>query len=133
MAEFTVTEVIDGDTFRVKPPWEWKNKTGDIVRPTGYNTPEEGEPGYEEAKRRLIDLILNKKVEVTNPKAIDKYGRLVADVYYNGKKSCRLFSRIQNLKGIIENKEGGCEIEIYWYGIKEKKTRRSSSVGKIQR
>ena len=86
-----------------------RNKRDDIGRPTGYSTPEEGEPG------------------------INKDGRLVADVYYNGKKSCRLFSRIQNLKGIIENKEDGYEIEIYWYGIKEKKTRRSSSVGKIQR
>jgi len=91
MAEFTVTEVIDGDTFRVKPPWKWKNKTGDIVRPTGYNTPEEGEPRYEEAKRRLIDLILNKKVEVTNPKTIDDYDRLVADAYYNGKNLADYF------------------------------------------
>jgi len=96
MAEFTVTEVIDGDTFRVKPPWEWKNKTGDIVRPTGYNTPEEGEPGYEEAKRRLIDLILNKKVEVKNAKAIDKYSRLVADVYYNGKNLADYFPEYKN-------------------------------------
>lgn len=46
MAEFTVGEVIDGDTFKVKNGWKWENKTGNTVRPTGYNTPEKGEPGY---------------------------------------------------------------------------------------
>ncbi len=33
MAEFTVSEVIDGDTFKVKNEWKWDNKTGDTVRP----------------------------------------------------------------------------------------------------
>jgi hypothetical protein len=33
MAEFTVSEVIDGDTFKVKNGWKWDNKTGDTVRP----------------------------------------------------------------------------------------------------
>ena len=27
MAEFTVSEVIDGDTFKVKNGWKWENKT----------------------------------------------------------------------------------------------------------
>jgi len=31
---------------------------------TGYDTPEENERGYEEAKRRLSDLILNKQVDI---------------------------------------------------------------------
>jgi len=52
MPLFTVSEVIDGDTFKVQNGWKWDNKTGDTVRPTGYNTPEENERGYEEAKRR---------------------------------------------------------------------------------
>jgi endonuclease YncB( thermonuclease family) len=92
MAEFTVSEVIDGDTFKVKNGWKWDNKTGDTVRPTGYNTPEENERGYEEAKRRLSNLILNKTVDIKNAKTIDDYGRLVADVYYNGKNLADYFS-----------------------------------------
>lgn len=57
MAEFTVSEVIDRDTFMVKEGWKWNQRTGDAVRPTGYNTTEENERRYEEAKRRLSNLI----------------------------------------------------------------------------
>ena len=85
MAEFTVSEVVDGDTFKVKNGWKWDNKTGDTVRPTGYDAPEKGEPGYEEAKEKLRRLILNEKVEIKNPQTIDDWGRLVTDVYYKGK------------------------------------------------
>ena len=94
MAEFTVREVIDGDTFKVQNGWKWNNKTGDTVRPTGYDTSEEGEPGYEEAKQKLKRLILNEKIEIKNAQTIDDWGRLVADVYYRGKKSCGLLFRI---------------------------------------
>lgn len=78
---FRVKEVIDGDTFKVSPNWEWNDKSGDTVRPTGYNTPEIGEPGYEEAKKKLSDLILGNDVELRNPVSIT-YGRLLCDVYY---------------------------------------------------
>ena len=91
MAEFTVCEVIDGDTFKVKNGWKWDNKTGDTVRPTGYNTPEENERGYEEAKRRLLNLILNGTVDIRNAQTIDDWGRLVADVYYKGENLADYF------------------------------------------
>ena len=80
---FKVTTVIDGDTFKVSPNWKWNNETGSVVRANGYNTPEEGEPGYQAAKDKLRDLILNKEVELV--KAIKlTYGRLLCDVEYNG-------------------------------------------------
>jgi len=91
MAEFMVSEVIDGDTFKVQNGWKWENKTGDTVRPTGYNTPEENERGYEEAKQKLKRLILNEKVEIKNPQAIDDWGRVVADVYYKGRNLADYF------------------------------------------
>lgn len=91
MAEFTVSEIIDGDTFKVKEGWKWNQRTGDTVRPTGYNTPEENERGYEEAKRRLSNLILNEKVDIKNAQTIDDWGRLVADVYYKGKNLADYF------------------------------------------
>lgn len=62
------------------------------VRPTGYNTPEENERGYEETKRRLSNLILNKIVDIKNFKVIDDYGRLIADVYYNSRNLADYFS-----------------------------------------
>ena len=61
---FEASEIIDGDTFKVKNGWEWNDKKGDTVRPTGYNTPERWDPGYEQAKQRLEDLILDKKVDI---------------------------------------------------------------------
>ncbi len=91
MSEFVVSEVTDGDTFKVRGGWSWNNKTGEKVRPTGYNTPESLLTGYGEAKRKLTDLILNKKVDIRNVKTVDVYGRLVADVYYNGKNLADYF------------------------------------------
>ena len=91
MTEFKVSEVIDGDTFKVELGWKWDDKTGDVVRPTGYDAPEEGEEGFEDAKRKLTDLILNKKVDIKNPQTIDDHGRLVSDVYYEGKNLADYF------------------------------------------
>ncbi|MEW6557523.1 MAG: thermonuclease family protein [Elusimicrobiota bacterium] len=91
MSNFIVSEIIDGDTFKVSGGWKWNDKTGDAVRPTGYDTPEKGESGYEEAKRKLTNLILNKTVDIRDVKTVDKYGRLVADVYYNGRYLAEYF------------------------------------------
>ncbi len=91
---FTVTEVIDGDTFKVEPNWEWEGKSGNTVRPTGYDTPEEGQSGYQAAKLKLTRLILGKKVELKNPVNIS-YGRLVCDVYLNGTKLADYFAEYQ--------------------------------------
>jgi endonuclease YncB( thermonuclease family) len=55
---YKVTNVIDGDTFEVLPPWKWRDQSGIRVRPTGYNTPEEGQQGYQKAKERLRTLTL---------------------------------------------------------------------------
>jgi len=91
MSEFTVNEVIDGDTFKVEGRWKWNQRSGDIVRAAGYNTPEIGDLGYEEAKEKLKKLILNNKVEIKNTQTIDDWGRLVADVYYKGKNLADYF------------------------------------------
>ena len=90
MTNFSVREVIDGDTFRVRNGWKWKGQTGDLVRPTGYNAPEKGKPGYQKAKDKLTKLILGKTVDIKNSVKIDR-GRLVSDVYYNGKNLADYF------------------------------------------
>jgi len=91
MADFIVSEIVDGDTFKVKNGWKWDEKTGDTVRPTGYDTPEKGEPGYEQAKQKLKNLILDKTIDIRSAKTIDEWGRFVADVYYNGKNLADYF------------------------------------------
>jgi len=96
MAEFTVSEIVDGDTFKVKNGWEWEEKRGDTVRPTGYDTPERREAGYEQAKQRLEKLILNKSVDIRSAKTVDKWGRLVADVHYDGKNLADYFPEYKN-------------------------------------
>ncbi|MFH1863837.1 MAG: hypothetical protein ABIJ85_02940 [bacterium] len=74
MADFIVSEIIDGDTFKVKNGWKWNKKKGDTVRPTGYDTPERGEPGYEQAKQKLKNLILGKTVDIRSAKVMDEWG-----------------------------------------------------------
>jgi len=87
---FKVVNVIDGDTFEVWPPWKWRDQSGIRVRPTGYNTPEERQQGYQRAKDKLTTLILEKEVELKNQVDID-YDRLVCDVYFDGKNLADYF------------------------------------------
>jgi len=91
---FKVVEIIDGDTFKVTPNWEWDNKRDNVVRPTGYNTPEEGQPGYQVAKEKLKRLILGNYVELKNAIKIT-YDRLLCDVYYNGRNLADYFPEYQ--------------------------------------
>lgn len=85
-----VTSVIDGDTFIVSPSWTWNGQSGDRVRPTGFDAPEKGQPGYEAAKQKLTKLILGKTVELRTAHRIDR-GRLVADVYLDGRYLANYF------------------------------------------
>jgi len=87
---FKVVNVIDGDTFEVLPPWKWRDQSGIRIRPTGYNTPEEGQPDYQESKDKLRKLILKKEVELENFVDID-YDRLICDVYFDGKNLADYF------------------------------------------
>jgi len=89
--EFRVTEVIDGDTFKVSPGWKWNKEEGYTVRAKGYNAPEAGQPGFEAAKAKLEGLILGKSVELK--KAIEiTYGRLLCDVYIAGENLADYFT-----------------------------------------
>ena len=82
--KFFVAKIIDGDTFSVSPNWEWNEQSGDRVRPIGWDTPEKGKPGFEEAKEKLSKLIFGKYVELQDAVKIDR-GRIVCDVFLNGK------------------------------------------------
>lgn len=81
---FNVKEVIDGDTFDVTPGWKWDGKEGDRIRIANLDAPELSEKGGQAAKTKLKNLIEGKDVELKNAVNLS-YGRLVCDVYYNGK------------------------------------------------
>jgi endonuclease YncB( thermonuclease family) len=91
---WTVTNVVDGDTFEVNPGWTWKGQSGKTVRAAGYNTPEQGQPGYGEAKERLTKLILNKEVGLGNGIQVT-YERLLCPVSYKGNDLAEYFREYQ--------------------------------------
>jgi micrococcal nuclease len=70
-----VTRVIDGDTIVVEG--------GQRIRLLGIDTQEEGEKCYEPAKKRLEELILKRRVEITG-NTYDRYGRRLCYVFING-------------------------------------------------
>lgn len=73
-----VTEVIDGDTFKIH--------SGEIIRLLCVDTPESSETNYEEAKLFLKSLILNKEVNLTaSITNKDVYNRLLRYVYVDDK------------------------------------------------
>jgi endonuclease YncB( thermonuclease family) len=87
---FKVTEIVDGDTFKIDPGWKWNGKTGNTIRPLGYDTPEKGEPEFNETTEKLKQLLLNQEVELKNPIKLS-YNRLLCDVYFNNKKLSNYF------------------------------------------
>lgn len=92
MALFTVTQIVDGDTFEINPGWKWQQQTGDRVRPTAYDAPEMNTMAGQMAKDKLVKLILGKQVELGSAYKVDR-GRLVCDVFFNGKKLDEYFPR----------------------------------------
>jgi len=96
-----VYKVIDGDTFDAFPSGR--------VRLADINTPEVGEPGYQEAKNALTSLLLNKEVylDIDDLYVMDKYNRLICLVFidYNS-------THVLNVnKWLLEN--GYAEISDY--------------------
>lgn len=90
MALFTVSSVVDGDTFEVSGGWRWQGQSGTRVRPTGFDAPELSADGGRAAKQRLERLILGQQVELRTAYRIDR-GRLVCDVYFRGANLAELF------------------------------------------
>ncbi|KKL24417.1 hypothetical protein LCGC14_2415550 [marine sediment metagenome] len=80
---FTVTGIIDGDTFETDGDWTLNKETGHHVRIIGIDTPERGQPGYDAATQKLSDLVLGKSVELKGAVKVDR-GRLVCKVYLDG-------------------------------------------------
>ncbi len=72
-----VTKITDGDSFLT-------DKRKNPVRLANVDTPEKRQPGYQNAKKYLEKLILNKEVSIETV-ARDKYRRSVAKVKIGNK------------------------------------------------
>jgi len=72
--EIVVSEVIDGDTIKLS--------NGELVRLLGINAPEKGQKFYEEAKRKLKEILRDKKIILErDARDKDNYGRLLRYVF----------------------------------------------------
>jgi len=94
MSIFKVTSIIDGDTFEVTPKWKWNDETGVRIRPTGYDATELQAQGGQSAKEKLSRLILDKDVDLKKAYKVDR-GRLICDVYFQGKGLADYFPEYQ--------------------------------------
>ena len=82
-----VTNVVDGDTVDVNVDLGFKVYSKQRIRLAGIDTPERGQPGYQEAKDRVTELVLNKEVCLQTFKA-SKFGYylgilVVDDIEFN--------------------------------------------------
>lgn len=73
-----IIAVLDGDTVLIR-------QGGGVqkIRLAGIDAPEKAQPFGEEAKRSLAGMVLNREVWV-NSRAVDAYGRLVAELAVDG-------------------------------------------------
>lgn len=94
MPGFTVTSIIDGDTFEVSPQWKWNGQTGTRVRPAGYDAPELHANGGQAAKEKLSRLIYGQQVELRTAYKVDR-GRLVCEVFFGNQNLAHYFPDYQ--------------------------------------
>ena len=78
-----VTNVVDGDTVDVTVDLGFKIYTVQRIRLMGIDTPERGQPGYQEAKDRLIELVLNKEIILQTAK-VSKFGYYLGLLIFEG-------------------------------------------------
>ena len=93
MAIFTVVAVVDGNTFKVSPKWEFGGETGDLVQVKGYTAPKSAKVAMT-VEQKLSVLIQNRKVELGSPDRV-QHNRLVCEVYYRGINIAEYFSAYQ--------------------------------------
>lgn len=84
-----VNRVIDGDSVVLTVDLGNKIKWTDSFRLFGIDTPERGQPGYQEATRRITEMLAHglSRIETFKP---DKYGRWLVDLYVNGEQGGEL-------------------------------------------
>jgi endonuclease YncB( thermonuclease family) len=82
-----VIKIIDGDTFMT-------DKRKNPIRLANIDTPEKRQPGYQDAKQGLQNLISGQEVSIDTV-ARDKYGRSVANVKLGTKSVNKTMKKYQ--------------------------------------
>jgi hypothetical protein len=84
MNEYRVVEVIDPQTVRVEPPWNWESEHGDLVHINGMQIcPKKGHL-KQEIKQELQKCLVGQRVELRNTvKEVDS-SYVMAYVHLNG-------------------------------------------------
>jgi hypothetical protein len=80
---FEVTKILNANTFEVTPFWEWHDENGVLIHAMGYKAPVAGEPGYEQVKGKLMELLFGERVTLTDAIAIED-DALVCKVHLDG-------------------------------------------------
>ena len=123
-----VTNVYDGDTFTLvsKLPYEGSPLYKFKVRIAGIDCPEirgktqQEKDAAQAAKKEVMELILYKEVQLDNI-GLEKYGRLLADVYIiidnNNNNKINIGQHLLN-KGLAKVYNGGTKE--YWFPIDHK-------------
>jgi len=75
-----VYNVVDGDTVDVMVDLGFKMYSKQRIRLAGIDTPERGQEGYDKAKDRLKELVLNQEVTLYTTKA-SKWGYFLGEIY----------------------------------------------------
>ena len=96
MSPFTVTAVVDGNTFAVSPRWKWNDQSGNHIRPTGYHAPELHTYGGQAARGNLSRLILGRQVEIRTMYKIVEQSSLVCDVFFQDRYLADYFPEYQS-------------------------------------
>ncbi len=94
MAMFTVTSIIDGDTFDVSPQWKWNGQSGNHIRPAGYDAPDLHAYWGQAAKAKLSRLIHGDRVELQSARKVD-WGRLVCEAFFKDTNLASYFPEYQ--------------------------------------
>ncbi len=103
MESFTVTAVIDANTFEVSPEWVYGEQSGEKVQATGYDPPKSGKSGMS-AEQKLSVLIQNKKVELGTPQGVER-GRLICEVFFQGMNLAHYFAEYSKQGEVEEEPE----------------------------
>lgn len=74
-----IESVIDGDTIKVK----FANDKIEVIRLLSINAPEKSQPYYDES-RNYLNVLKGKEV-ILEKRDKDKYGRILAYVFYNNR------------------------------------------------
>lgn len=78
----TITNVVDGDTCDIEVDLGFSMKVHHRFRLAHINTPERGQPGWQEATDYLKQFV--GKPCVIDVTKLDKYGRYLADISVEG-------------------------------------------------